>query len=481
MNQIELKKYVKKLPSRPGIYIFYARDGSAFGGKKSQKKPLYIGKALNLKNRVKNYLKISDIRLRRMMSETKKLDFITTDSDIEALILESQYIKKYNPPFNIMLRDDKQYGFVGFTHSTNSGQAKKYPKIFITHQPRKESRKWKVASGKNKKLPSTFHPQPSDFIGPFTDVGALRITLKLLRRIFPYCTCRQLHNNFCLNYHIGKCYGICCLKRQSRIFNLQFSIFKEKEYGKSIKAIKDVLSGKRESLIKEFEKEMKKLAREKKFEKAMELQGKINKLKRVFQNAQLINKSRAFMIYHKGSATLNVSESLQKLLNLPSIPRRIEAYDIANIQGKHAVGAMVVFENGQSSRNEYRKFRIYGSSTSIYSGGDTGMLREILARRLDHPEWSYPDLIVVDGGRQQLHVVEAILRTTSYKLRIPIIALTKNKRHVGEKIYIAGRKDPIPLSDLTTPVKNLLLHMNAEAHRFALSYYRKLHMRKIIN
>ena len=271
------------------------------------------------------------------------------------------------------------------------------------------------------------------------------------------------------------------MKQQSRIINSQFSIFKEKEYGKSIKTIKDVLSGKRESLIKEFEKEMKKLAREKKFEKAMELQGKINKLKRVFQNAQLINKSRAFMIYHKGSATLNVSESLQKLLNLPSIPRRIEAYDIANIQGKHAVGAMVVFENGQSSRNEYRKFRIYGSSTSIYSGGDTGMLREILARRLDHPEWSYPDLIVVDGGRQQLHVVEAILRTTSYKLRIPIIALTKNKRHVGEKIYIAGRKDPIPLSDLTTSVKNLLLHMNAEAHRFAISYYRKLHRRKIIN
>lgn len=435
MNSNQLKEQIKKLPTRPGIYLF----------KNSKNKPLYIGKALNLKNRLKSYLKTSDPRLGQMILETKKINFIKTESDIEALILESQYIKKYRPDFNIMLRDDKQYGFVGFTEE-------EYPKIFITHQPTKNE----------------------NFIGPFTDIGALKITLRLLRRIFPYCTCKQTHHNYCLNYHIGKCIGDCCLKNtELRIMNYELQ-----EYRKNIKAIKDILSGGKSSLIKKLEKEMKTISNKREYEKAIELQYKIEKLKRVFQNARIINsKNNEVMACHNNDGVLKL---MQRELQLPSFPRRIEAYDIANIQGKYAVGAMIVFTEGKPDKNEYRKFKIYTKNTT----DDTAMLREILQRRFNHPEWSNPDLILVDGGKAQLNAATASISkqiqsaSRRTKFKIPIIALTKNEKHVGHKI-LTNKAREVSLSKLSTPLKNLLLQINSEAHRFAISYYRKLHRKNL--
>ena len=278
MTDAELKNQISKLPPKPGIYIF----------KNSKNKPLYIGKALNLKNRLKSYPRNDNTRIQKMIEGATRVDFITTQNEIEALILESQYIKKYQPDFNIMLRDDKQYGFVGFT-------GEEYQKIFITHQP-------------------TFQKQgfwKTSYIGPFTDIGALKTTLRLLRKIFPYCTCKQLHNNYCLNYHLDNCMGICCLKNSE----LRITNYELRKYNKNIKAIKDILSGKKSSLIKNFEKEMRTFSGKQEYEKARELQHKIEKLERVFENAKIIHKSRGFMIYHKGERILN---SLQKLLNPPS-------------------------------------------------------------------------------------------------------------------------------------------------------------------
>ncbi|MDO8495853.1 MAG: GIY-YIG nuclease family protein [bacterium] len=430
MNSNQLKEQIKKLPTRPGIYLF----------KNSKNKPLYIGKALNLKNRLKSYLKTSDPRLGQMILETKKINFIKTESDIEALILESQYIKKYRPDFNIVLRDDKQYGFVGFTHSTSSGQAEEYPKIFITHQPIKNE----------------------GFIGPFTDIGALKITLRLLRRIFPYCTCKQTHHNYCLNYHIGKCIGVCCLKHN------EHKNKEHKRYLKSIKAIKDILSGKKSSLIKKLEKEMKILSDQQEYEQALELQYKIEKLKRVFQNATIIENLKLKNENYSGQRDKLAPIELQKLLKLKQLPARIEAYDIANIQGKYAVGAMVVFENGEPNKNEYRKFKIYTKNTA----DDTAMLKEVLTRRFNHPEWTMPDLILIDGGKAQFNTAKSIIKN------IPIIALTKNEKHQGHKIITQSQKE-VSLSELSTPLKNLILQINSEAHRFAISYYRKLHAKSI--
>ena len=212
-----LKKIVSKLPVKPGVYFFRALGG----------KNIYIGKAAWLRNRVLNYTKTEDSRIQKMIETAKSLKFITTDSDIEALILESQYIKKYRPIFNVVMRDDKQYGFVAFTKEA-------YPKIYVTHQPNKPAYKLTGLQ--------------ADFIGPFTDIGALKTTLQYLRNIFLYCTCKQLHNNYCLNYHIGKCPGFCCLKQRNRDKGQETR--DKLLYRKNIKAIKNILSGNKNSLIK---------------------------------------------------------------------------------------------------------------------------------------------------------------------------------------------------------------------------------------
>lgn len=414
-----LENLIKTLPQGPGIYLF--KDG--------KNSPLYIGKALNLKKRLASYLKTTDTRILKMIEASEKVSFMETGSDIEALILEARNVKEHNPPFNIMLRDDKQYFFVGFSQD-------KFPRLIITHQPPDKS-----------------------YIGPFTDGAPLKATLKLLRRIFPYCTCKQKHNNFCLNYHIGKCLGFCCLKS---IDKLRISDHELRRYEENIKATKDILSGKRESLIREFEKEMEKLAEEEKFEKAMELKAKIAKLRRVFENAKILSGLEAT---HGASM-----EKMAEALGLQKAPNRIESYDVANIQGKYAVGAMTVFENGRPNKNEYRKFKIYSED----SLGDTGMLREVIIRRFNHPEWKIPDLILIDGGKGQLSTVGPLVPKD-----IPLISIAKNERHMAEKVYIAGREKPLPLSKLPLFIKNILLQINSETHRFTISYYRKLHRKTV--
>ena len=416
MNQVILKKHIAKIPLNPGVYMFSSKSG----------KILYIGKASNLKSRLKSYLKIENPRIQKMVASAQSLKFLQTESDIEALILELQLIKKFRPQFNIVMRDDKQYAFVGFTEE-------KFPRIFITHQPAKNQ----------------------NFIGPFTDAGALKTTLRYLRKVFPYCTCHQLHHNYCLNYHIGKCYGICCLKKQSRIYNFQFKIFNE--YQKNIKAIKKILNGKKNLFIKELKKEAEKLARKDDFEKAIELRRKIEKLERIFHNARVIKNSEILKAHRSG---------LETLLKTQRQIIRIEGYDISNIQGLHATGSMVTFIHGQPDKGFYRKFKIQGKNTP----DDTAMLKEVLERRFKHYEWSFPDLIVIDGGKGQVNTVTKILKKLAIK--IPVVGISKNERHIGHQLIIPGRKTPLALTRLSSADKNLLLAIDSEAHRFAIKYYR---------
>jgi len=367
-----------------------------------------------------------------MLENAAELDWQETGTEIEALILESQLIKKYKPQFNIMLRDDKQYFYVALTQDT-------FPKIFITHQLKQKA--IKIASA----------------IGPFTDGGSLRTTLKLLRKIFPYCSCRQTHNNYCLNYHIGNCLGFCCLKNVTKD-KTQINIYK-----KNIRAIKEILQGKRDSLIKKLEKDMVSESNKNNFEEAIKIRSQLEKTRNVFENARIISE-----LPSKGG----VLEELQKTLKLTAPPERIEGYDISNIQGQFATGAMVVFTDGKPDKNQYRKFKIKIAG----SPNDTAMLQEILSRRLRHPEWKYPDLILVDGGKGQLNAIESVLKNSG--VNIPVVALTKNKYHYGDHISSTTSKQPISLNKLLINSRNLILSVDAEAHRFAISYYRKLHRSK---
>jgi len=424
MKLDELREKIVQIPKKPGIYIFKGSKG----------KPIYIGKAAGLKSRVLSYLKTVDARITAMVQAARNFEYRVTDSDIEALILESQLIKKYKPQFNVAMRDDKQYFFVAITDQ-------KYPRIFLTHQFQTNRIKSPI----------------KEMIGPFTDGTSLKVTLKQLRRLFPYCTCKQLHHVRCLNAHIGKCLGFCCLKNPREEDRTT--------YMKNIRTISDLLSGKRESVIRNMEKEMKELGSQHEFEKAMTLQYKIGRIHRVFENAKIINTQKE---------QLRPLEELKKILKLHKPPLRIEGYDISNISGIHATGSMVVFDYGNPDKDSYRKFKI----RTISQSDDTGMLREVLTRRMNHPEWPYPDLIIIDGGKGQLNVARSILKNHP---EITVISLTKNEKHMGNHItFIRNERFASgPLSKIPTPARNLILSVDAEAHRFAISYYRKLHQKTL--
>jgi len=466
MKHDRLASAIKKLPKTSGVYIF-----------KRNKIPLYVGKATNLKSRVSSYPKSTDTRIKKMLEEANRIDFEQTESDIKALILESQYIKRWQPKFNVAMRDDKQYLSVAFTKE-------EYPRIYLTHQSR--SRNLSVSAvtnpqvtlrGKTRKMSEL----DAEYIGPFTDSTALKSTLNSLRRLFPYCTCKQNHHVRCLNAHIGKCLGFCCLKDP---VNARLELYKE-----NIKAIKGILNGNKATVIKELKKEMVALAKDHRFEDAIALRSKIGNIERIFQNAQIIKRQQEHF---------HALVEIQKVLKLKNIPNRIEGYDISNIQGVHATGAMIAFIEGRPDKNEYRKFKIRQNFSSKNQGGqvytkktadsprgasaklgDTGMLREVLTRRLNHPEWPYPDLIIVDGGKGQLNAIQAVLKEA--KQDISTIGLTKNDKHFGD--YVVYHVDQtykiIKLTRLPPAVRNLILDVDAEAHRFAIGYYRKLHTRSI--
>lgn len=363
-----IKQFPNNVPKSPGVYFFLDARGTR----------IYIGKAVNLRNRLRGH---------PMLAKAASLDWQVCGSEIEALILESRFIKKYKPLYNISLRDDKNYAYVIITDD-------EFPKIYVGHR-----------AG----------------IGPFTSSTELRAALKALRKLFPYCTCKQQHNRLCLNAHIGKCLGFCCLKAKS-------SELEAKSYQKNIKIIKNVLSGKREAFFRQFPN--------------------------VFANARVIKEM---------AGREHALAALQKLFKLPTLPVRIEGYDISNIQGKFATGSMVVFENGMPNKSEYRKFKIRAPA----SPDDIRMLEEMLARRFAYDNWSRPDAILIDGGIAQFN--------TAKKYFSPVLSIAKGK----QEIFSTTLQVPVPLATMAADIRNFLLHIDAEAHRFAITYYRTLHKRTV--
>lgn len=390
---------MSRLPKGPGVYIF-----------KKGKEVLYIGKAANLRERVKQH--------RERLKQTKKVSYLETGSEIEALLLEAKLIKKHKPKYNILWRDDKNYFYVAVTKE-------KLPRMLITHQT---------------KLKTTNYKLKTNYVGPFVDGRALKQTLKYLRKVFPYYMARKHPATKCPWCHLNLCPG---------------PNPDPKSYQANIKNLIKVLKGQRRTVLLRLEKEMLKAGKKHDFEKAALLRDRIVSLEKVMSNAKVLDQAAA------AAATP------------PRKWRRIEGYDVSNIQGKFATGAMVVFTEGRSDKQEYRKFKIRWHKKP----NDIAMLKEVLTRRFRHKEWPLPGLIVVDGGKAQLNA--ALLTTKNYKLKTNVIALTKDSRHKGVKIYESNKKEPIKLSELVPELRNLLLRVDAEAHRFAIGYYRKLHRKTI--
>lgn len=418
MTLEQFKKRMKKMPDTPGVYFFLDK----------RKKVLYIGKATSLRDRVRSYFApdIADVRsplIARMVGSSAGLDWRATDSVLEALILEANLIKNYKPKFNTDLKDDKSWNYVVITKED-------FPRILPVR-------------GKN--LEEEFPAETRLYtFGPFPHSLQLKAALKLIRKIFPYrdsCTpCdEQLKTKnlklktackACFNRQVGLCPGVCSGE------------ISKTEYRRTIRHIVLLFQGKKKTLLKTLEHEMKAAAKEEKFEEAARLRGQIFALQHI-RDVSLIKEE-----YKSPSTTLRAIRST-----------RIEAYDAAHLQGSAAVGVMVVVEESEARRSEYRKFRLRNTK----AGDDAGALREILSRRLGHDEWPLPHLIVVDGSTAQMNAAQKVLDAAG--VRIPIVGVVKDEKHRprnirGEQGFISGREKEILLA-------------NAEAHRFATGYHRR--------
>jgi excinuclease ABC subunit C len=388
------------LPDSPGVYFF-----------KKRRRILYIGKATSIRDRVKSYFSGDIIASRgqlilKMLSEANTVDTIQTDSVLEALILEAYLIKKHLPTYNTEGKDDKSFNYVVITEED-------FPRVLVV--------RGKELQTTNLKLKANY--------GPFPHGGMFKSAMKIIRRIFPFRDkCIINIGKPCFNHQIGLCPGVC-----------SGEITKE-EYARTIRNLRLFFEGKKSSLIKRLESDMKKYARKLEFEKA-------EKIKRTI-----------FGIQHIQDVSLIKREVLQREKNTPSF--RIEAYDIAHISGTNAVGVMTAVENGEVKKSDYRKFRIRGDKKR----SDTDTLKEVLRRRFNHDEWPLPKLIAVDGGKAQIKAGMIVLN--EYGFKIPIVSVVKDERHKPKNIL--GDKQ------FRTKYGKDILLANSEAHRFAVSYHRKL-------
>lgn len=434
----QLSLQIQNAPQEPGVYRFYDASGTL----------LYIGKAVNLHARLASYLRVHALPApkRRMMERARSVKFEIRESDIDALIREAALIKTHRPPFNVLMRDDKNYTYVAITNED-------YPRVFVTHQPIDTIKKSATARGiKIKNV-------PSELIGPFTDGFAIRTAARMLRSVFPYCTCtpHKRHARPCINAQIGKCPGVCC--GPSTLITAE----QQRAYQKNIQRIRAVLLGKHRVLRRTLEREMQRASEGRAYEHARELRDQIYGLDRIFAHKNYVQRD----IMTDRAKALRV---LMELLKLPEPPVRIEGYDISNIQGTHPVGSMVVFVDGRPEKSEYRKFSI----KTVPGANDPAMMHEMLTRRLKRTDWPRPDVLLIDGGVTQLGAATAAAR--SVKADVPIISIAKKE----EKLYRAGAL-PKKLSDISPDLLRLLQHIRDESHRFAVSYHRAKRSRSLTN
>ena len=439
-------KFIKKLnfnelPQTSGVYFFYNKSDL-----------IYIGKAINIKNRVKNHFQQPGYRDNLYIKTVNKIGFIETNSEIEALILEANLIKKHQPKFNVVWRDDKNYFYVAVAQNEQ-----KIPYVYITHQP-------------NSKLLTTNYSLQTKYIGPFVEGTALKKTLRFLRKAFPYYTTKKHSKNKCTYCHLDLCPGPLLFENPPS----PKALAGLREYKKNIKKLSLILQGKKSAVLNSLKKEMKVLAKDKKFEEAGKTRDQIFALEKIMAHTNVIEQKKESIGMSdtpmtKWNATQKI---LQGITNQPQEIHKIECYDISNIQGNQATGSMVVFVDGAPDKSQYKKFKIKLLSTP----NDIAMLKEVFERRLAHPEWEYPQVMLIDGGLAQLNVAIRA-KDLNFKTRpIKVISIAKGR----QELWVEARKEPIPLKDLPQEIYNLVKQLDDEAHRFAITYHKKLRKQNLL-
>ncbi len=551
-----IRRQLDALPRATGVYMMRSASGEV----------LYVGKAVNLRQRVRSYWSAAGQRvpkIRHLTAQVETIEVWTTDSELEALLLENNLIKEHRPRYNVRLKDDKRYPYIRVTWH------EPYPKVMMTRQM--------VRDG-------------SRYFGPFTSVWSVRETLDLLRRQFPYLTCNRTitgqDERACLYYHIRLCAAPC------------IGAVTKEEYRAIIQGLMAFLDGHHQELLDRLRREMEEAAERLEFERAAVLRDRIAALERVVEHQKIVDVGggdrdviafardrdnacvqvffirggrligrESFWLDNAGDedeahvmaafikqfygesvsvpseillprdldealiikqwlgqrrgadvvlrvpregpekelvemATRNALEALahlkahwasqehrhtaaiealQQVLGLPHPPLRVECYDVSHTQGTHVVGSMVVLEKGVPRKGHYRRFCVRQARND-----DVASLQEIVRRRLNNwqearqqpgknPWGLLPDLMVVDGGRGQLNAVLAVLAEFELEDVVPVVALAKRE----EELHVPGRAEPIRL-ERSSPALHLLQRARDEAHRFALSYQRRLRERQAL-
>jgi excinuclease ABC subunit C len=562
---------IPSLPSSPGVYQFRDLKGGI----------IYIGKAKNLKARVRQYFTGHDERpqIPFLMREAADLDYTVVPTELESLYLERTLIQKHKPKYNIDLRDDKNYAFIAFDYQTP------IPQITITRQ---------ITSSPAFRSPTTNYllPTTNNYFGPYSAAYKAREILKTIRYIFPFCSATKVSNKPCFYYHLHRCPGVCV------------GVISVNEYMHHLAKIKLFLKGDIKGVRKDLEKEMRAASAARLYEKAARVRNQISALDAIAQKQSAILPKKVSwdvialaaqdgywcvnlfkvregkltdkenFIYQSSPSISNIPQDFQQLeilqkfledyysetsdrpdkiyletetenaslitallrarfnkkttvsratqnqplqllktskqnaqeylkrtldqkasefdrinsgltqlkeiLKLPALPKRIECYDISNIQGTNAVGSMVVFIDGKPAKSQYRKFKIRSKDTP----DDFTMMKEMLSRRLTRSKnqeagikdvWPVPDLIVIDGGRGQLSSVVSIIHDSHFMLHVPIIGLAKRI----EEIFLPNSSNPIILPH-DQPALQMLQRLRDEAHRFGITYHRALRSKQAV-
>lgn len=550
---------LEQLPAQPGCYIHKGEKGEV----------LYVGKAINLRNRVRSYFQPAakhGLRISRLVQKVRDLEWIVVDTEIEALVLECNLIKEHRPPYNVRLRDDKSYPYITITNE-------KFPRVLFTRRPKKDGGK---------------------YYGPYTSAFSVRDTLQILHKVFPLIPCGKSWSGReeqrpCLYFHLGQCLAPCA------------GMANAKDYGEVIDKVDRFLKGKEDGLVEEIREEMAEAAENLEFERAAKLRDRLQALDHILQkqkvlsdnesdqdviavvkdergaaiqmlyirngkligqrqfildgsadsdpgeavqefvkqyyaeapevprevllpveieernivqswlrqkrgaavnvevpqggeklrlvdmaanNAQLALDAMAQELAAKESWAAEAMAQLQEELDLPTLPLRVEGYDISNIQGTAPVGSMVVTENGEPAKAEYRRFKI---KFSPETPNDFAMMNEVILRRLrryldgDEKFAKLPDLFMIDGGKGQLGA--ALKARDQLGLTVPMVGLAKKQEILFVPIaeYPEGRADLPPsysfrevVLPLNSPGLILLRRLRDEAHRFALTFHRKI-------
>ncbi len=417
----QLLQKLKTLPASPGVYFHKGTNGEI----------IYVGKAAVLKNRVRQYFHHTqkDPKTEALVREIADTDWIVVDTEMDALFLESEMIKRYMPKWNILLRDDKTVSYVRIDMKSE------VPYVSFTRTPQDDK---------------------ATYIGPFYGKSAVEKALRILRKVFPYYD-KPYDGKKTLNTDLGLTPGI------------EVGRVTPEEYKKNLRKLRLYLEGGRHKLIKELEKQMQQAAKTENFEEAAAIKSQLFGLREL--QKKIVFSDKEFLDISSDQALTD----LQKLLHLPNPPKRIEGYDISHQSGTNVVGSMVVFTNGASDRSEYRKFKLRHQRND-----DTANLREVIERRLKHSEWPFPDLVILDGGVGQVNAVRDLLTAQ----HIPVIGRDKSgdhTRNASVRIIVPTHQDfqEITLSP-DSHIAKLIARIDDEAHRFAITYHTLLKRKNML-